>query len=147
LDDISKRSAIIASQEGNEGTLLIPEEVAKVDQLLESAKHVSVILKNWDDRTDIVNKIKEDFYPLMAYSMDDPEALSPQIAILIKNFEKNPEDIKNIPMEQGFNILSAIKSKYYDPTNPRQTAEQIRQGQIADDAARLLEKFDLGNVL
>ena len=147
LNNLSKRSSILASKADTDGTLQTPKEFTEVKDLLEASKHVCTILKNWDDSTDVIDQIKDDFYTLMAYNMDDPLSVAPQVAILKKNLDKNPGDIKLIPMEQGFNILSAIKHKYYDPKNQRKTPEDIRKGQISDDVSLLLEKFDLSNVL
>jgi hypothetical protein len=111
LNEVARRGEGLSENTAKKVNLLTDDERQRADGVLQTSKIVCGILKNWDDQFDICDKIKEFYYPLMVWGSDDPDSVSPQIAILEKAC-RNPDFKKLIPNEQGFAVINAIKMKY-----------------------------------
>ena len=64
-----------------------------------------------NDEKDMIDKIKEYYYPLMLYGSDDKDSVSPMISVQEKAC-RDPEEKEKIPNDQGYNAINAIKEKY-----------------------------------
>jgi hypothetical protein len=147
LDDLAARAEPLTAGTAKIEPLLTAFEKEKAGPTLKASKGVCAILKNWNDHFDILDEIKEYYYPLMVWGTDDPASESPQIAIVWKACEKNPEEKKLIPIpnKQGYASINAIKMKYEDPKNKNSEDPVLKRAdQITEDAINLLGLFDTG---
>ena len=145
IDDLAKREEGLTKENAKETPLLTDFEKEKAGPVLAASKWVCDILKKWNDADPIIEKIKEYYYPLMCWGTDDPDSVSPQIAVL-EEACRDPEERAKIPDEQGYTTINAIKMKHQDPKYKEAdaTKDQKRNKQITEDAIKLLGEVDVG---